>query len=272
VIVWDTASGAVLTRLTVDALVALTGLHIVERTDHGTLRRYDSRTGEFVDESAPLNVHPDFVDNFLSLISADGRYVAYQEPREAGRGRPIDVWDFATQQEIRVADDALMRSFAAGENLLFYEGYVGSSETPRLAVYDLEAREARILRTYDTWQYTGPIDYSPANGVVTVGIESETGCPGQGTRTEVWRIDGETTELLTTIDTDEDTYTRGVTFSPDGAVMVVQQGEDRLVVMDTLTGEALATLGGSLARFTPDGTRLLITGRDRRAQVWAVAD
>jgi DNA-binding beta-propeller fold protein YncE len=108
--------------------------------------------------------------------------------------------------------------------------------------------------------------------VVTVGIESETGCPGQGTRTEVWRIDGETTELLTTIDTDEDTYTRGVTFSPDGAVMVAQQGDDRLVVMDTLTGEALNTLYGYSARFTPDGTRLLINGRDRRAQVWAVAE
>ena len=243
-VVWDATSGTVKRTLETTALGASfspdgRGI-VVVGADQPAARVVDPGSGQVVGEAKAAGRDPVLTAQFVG-----GRVITVDTNARAR------LTDLATGASPKPIDDVLWRAIAAAGQWIA----IGRIKAGGLVLLDGKGSSRQV-------------GHEELNSVALDRAATAVAGGGETGTTELWSIRTLSSVRLTTAG---DQVT-GVQFSPDGALVLVTSGSVARI-WDRALGREVASLPatpGARARFSPDGTRIALSGANR-VQVLACA-
>ncbi|GAB5405831.1 MAG: hypothetical protein Aurels2KO_40620 [Aureliella sp.] len=234
-----------------DLSISPDGTQCVTSGTGGRISIWDLRTGERVrDFSQP--------DNEVNVLSVDwsksGNMIA------AGLGdKTLRLWDASTGE--LVPDAMKVRLNPWNVHLSPNDDYIFASDTHRFNIHTGETK-----RMFDGKMYAGISALSPDGKRLATRIERTLG---------IW--DTTSGEQLLEFGETPGGLTPGVTFSPDGKLLVSWGNSDETIsIWDARDGSLINRMDGahmygvSALAFSPDGRRIASGSSDRSIRIWDV--
>lgn len=241
------------------------GDYIVSASLDSTIRIWDGKTGTPLGK--PIDKHRDFVHSVS--FSPDGRYFA-----SASSDSTVCIWDVETREMVgepmRGHTDKVFAALYSPDGSRIASG----SNDGTIKIWDSETRKCVL-----TIQLPSP---SPAISlrIDKTGVSSLVYSPdgksiaGATYDGDLCIWDGESGEIITTIQRDTWTTITSLVFSPDGKRLISGVADGSMVIWDSKTGKQVGKpFEGHLntirsLAFSPDGRRLASSSIDTTLRLW----
>ena len=215
------------------------GQILASASDDNTIRIWDIVTGQLLDTLHEVSAY-----RVADLVfSPDGTLLA---SKGGVRGQEVILWDVATRTQrytLQGGGGAKM-AFSPDGNTL------ASGEINGIRLWEVATGELQFTLKHGGWP---GVAFSP-DGATLAGVSSSSTAGGVD---GIYLWDVATGKHLSTIEEPKDiNFTRDVTFSPDGTIIVISDWDEHTWLWDVATLKHLYTLPGELAKFTPDGNSL----------------